>query len=73
MEINMKKYELRSFQDKDIYTWDEIIDIIWGLECDLEEERFKNGELEGKIRELQSMVQYEPDYDPYDTHLLDLH
>ena len=35
MEINMKKYNLDNFSEKDIYTWDEIIAVIEGLEEEL--------------------------------------
>ena len=34
MEINMKGYNLESFKNKDIYTWDEIIGIIEELESE---------------------------------------
>ena len=37
MEINMKGYDLKSFQDKDIYTWDEILSTIEELEDKIEE------------------------------------
>lgn len=34
MEINMKGYNLESFKNKDIYTWDEIIGIVEELESE---------------------------------------
>lgn len=43
MEIVMKDYNLDSFKEKDIYTFDEIISIIEDLESDL---RMKEKELE---------------------------
>lgn len=43
MEIVMKDYNLDSFKEKDIYTFDEIISIIEDLESDL---RIKEKELE---------------------------
>ena len=41
MEINMKGYDLESFKEKDIWTWDEIVSTIQDLEYErksLEEE-----------------------------------
>lgn len=35
MEINMKEYNLDSFQDKDLYTWEEIINKIEELESEI--------------------------------------
>jgi len=32
MEINMKGYNFESFKEKDIYTWEEIVDVIDDLE-----------------------------------------
>lgn len=32
MKIVMKEYDLKSFKEKDVYTWDEILDIIQDLE-----------------------------------------
>ena len=45
MEINMKKYNLDSFQEKDLYSWDEIINKIEELEDE-------NCSLKGKYNEL---------------------
>jgi hypothetical protein len=46
MEINMKKYNLNSFKEKDIYSWEEIINIIEELETKIyeQEEEIKNYE-----------------------------
>lgn len=41
MEIVMKDYDLKSFKEKDVYNWEEILDIIQNLESEkfrLEEE-----------------------------------
>ncbi len=41
MEINMKGYDLESFKEKDIWTWDEIVSTIEELEInnkDLQEQ-----------------------------------
>ena len=32
MKIVMKDYNLKSFKEKDVYSWDEILDIIQDLE-----------------------------------------
>lgn len=46
MKIVMKEYDLKSFKEKDVYTWDEILDIIQ----DLESEKFK---LEEELEDLK--------------------
>ena len=46
MKIVMKDYDLKSFKEKDIYTWDEILDIIQ----DLESEKFR---LEEELEDLK--------------------
>lgn len=46
MKIVMKDYDLKSFKEKDVYTWDEILDIIQ----DLESEKFK---LEEELEDLK--------------------
>lgn len=46
MEIVMKEYDLKSFKEKDVYTWDEILDIIQ----DLESEKFR---LEEELEDLK--------------------
>ena len=41
MKIVMKDYDLKSFKEKDVYNWEEILDIIQNLESEkfrLEEE-----------------------------------
>ena len=40
MKIVMKDYNLKSFKEKDVYSWDEILDIIQ----DLESEKFRSEE-----------------------------
>lgn len=59
MEINMKKYNLESFQEKDIYTWDEIINKIEELEdenCSLKD---KYNELIEDVEENYKKISYE--------------
>lgn len=51
MEILMKEYNLDSFKEKDIYTWDEIIEIIENLEAD--KQYYKD-----KVRELEEDIEY---------------
>lgn len=46
MKIVMKEYDLKSFKEKDVYTWDEILDIIQ----DLESEKFR---LEEELEDLK--------------------
>lgn len=59
MEINMKKYNLESFQEKDIYTWNEIINKIEELEdenCSLKD---KYNELVEDVEENYKKISYE--------------
>lgn len=46
MKIVMKEYDLKSFKEKDVYTWNEILDIIQ----DLESEKFR---LEEELEDLK--------------------
>lgn len=56
MEINMKEYNLDSFKEKDLYTWDEIINKIEELESEIYR-------LEEEIEQLK----HKPDeWDEYD-------
>lgn len=50
MKILMKEYDLKSFKEKDVYTWDEILDIIQ----DLESEKFR---LEEELEDLKQNVE----------------
>lgn len=50
MEIVMKDYNLKSFKEKDVYTWNEILDIIQ----DLESEKFR---LEEELEDLKQNVE----------------
>lgn len=62
MEINMKGYNLDSFQDKDIYTWDEIVDKIESLEAQIKEYEEKIENLEHKPDEWDEYDRCEDDY-----------
>ena len=46
MKIVMKEYNLKSFKEKDVYSWDKILDIIQ----DLESEKFR---LEEELEDLK--------------------
>lgn len=46
MKIVMKEYNLKSFKEKDVYSWNEILDIIQ----DLESEKFR---LEEELEDLK--------------------
>ena len=46
MKIVMKEYNLKSFKEKDVYSWDEILDIIQ----DLDSEKFR---LEEELEDLK--------------------
>lgn len=62
MEINMKDYNLESFKNKDLYTWDEIISTIEDLEARIEELEEKIEDLEHKHDELDEYDRCEDDY-----------
>lgn len=50
MQINMKSYNFESFQEKDLYYWDEIINKIEWLESEL---HTRTEELEELQRDLE--------------------
>lgn len=49
MEINMKKYDLDCFKKKDLYTWDEILDVIEDL-------IYENKNLKEELKDLEEDV-----------------
>lgn len=63
MNIVMKEYNLESFQDKDIYTWDEIINRIEDLEAELHTEREKREDLERDMEDNYRKVTVEEQID----------
>lgn len=63
MNIVMKEYNLESFQDKDIYTWDEIISRIEDLEAELHTEREKREDLERDMEDNYRKVSIEEQID----------
>lgn len=63
MNIVMKEYNLESFQDKDIYTWEEIISRIEDLEAELHTEREKREDLERDMEDNYRKVTVEEQID----------
>lgn len=63
MEINMKNYNLESFKEKDIYSWEEIISIIEDLECELHIKEEKIEELENDLESNYKKVPLAEQYD----------
>ena len=66
MEIVMKDYNLKSFKEKDVYTWDEILDIIQNLESEkfrLEEEL---EDLKQDMEENYKRISVNEQYEVYD-------
>ena len=63
MKIVMKDYNLKSFKEKDVYTWDEILDIIQNLESEkfrLEEElEDLKQDMEENYKKIPANEQYE--------------
>ena len=63
MKIVMKEYNLKSFKEKDVYSWDEILDIIQDLESEkfrLEEElEDLKQDMEENYKKIPATEQYE--------------
>lgn len=71
MEINMKNYNLTSFREKDLYTWDEIISKIEDLEAEL---YMKNEELENIKQDLEDnfkRISVNEQYEIYDDDFIE--
>lgn len=66
MKIVMKDYDLKSFKEKDVYTWKEVLDIIQ----DLESEKFRLEEeledLKQDVEENYKRIPVEEQYEVYD-------
>ena len=72
MEINMKNYNLTSFREKDLYTWDEIISKIEDLEAEL---YMKNEELENTKQDLEDnfkRISVNEQYEIYDDDFIEV-
>ena len=69
MKIVMKEYNLKSFKEKDVYSWDEILDIIQDLESEkfrLEEElEDLKQDMEENYKKIPANEQYEVFYDDF--------
>lgn len=63
MKINMKNYNLESFKEKDIYSWEEIISIIEDLECELHTKEEKIEELENDLESNYKKISLAEQYD----------
>lgn len=66
MKINMKEYNLDSFSKKDVYSWDEIIAVIEGLEEELHD--YKNTDDE-QVSELDEQFDEDRNTLAYDINL----
>lgn len=65
MKIVMKEYNLKSFKEKDVYSWDEILDIIQ----DLESEKFRlEEELEDLKEDMDENYKRKPISEQYVVH-----
>ena len=66
MKIVMKEYNLKSFKEKDVYNWEEILDIIQ----DLESEKFRLEEeledLKQDMEENYKRISVNEQYEVYD-------
>lgn len=62
MEMIMKGYNLDSFSDKDVYSWDEIIATIEELESEIrmlrDEKEKREQDIEDNFRRIQVTDQY---------------
>lgn len=65
MKIVMKEYDLKSFKEKDVYTWNEILNIIQ----DLESEKFRlEEELEDLKEDMDENYKRKPISEQYVVH-----
>ena len=65
MEIVMKDYNLKSFKEKDVYSWEEILDIIQ----DLESEKFRlEEELEDLKKDMEENYKRIPVSEQYEVY-----
>lgn len=65
MKIDMKEYNLESFKLKDLYTWEEIIDIIYDLEYQIETLQEETKILKHKYDEWDDYDNNEEEYKKY--------
>ena len=63
MKINMKEYNLKSLREKDIYTWEELIDIIQNLEDTIEYQQEEIENLKQDIEDNYKPISREEEID----------
>ena len=67
MQIVMKDYNLKHFQEKDIYSWEEIISIIEDMENDIIRLKEEKNDLESDIEYNYKPIPKHEQYDIYDN------
>ena len=67
MEIVMKGYNLESFKDKDIYTWEEIISVIETLEAQIYEANETISKLTKDMEDNYKRIEVKDQIDVYDN------
>ena len=67
MQIVMKDYDLKHFQEKDIYSWEEIVSIIEDMENDIIRLEEKKNDLESDIEYNYKPIPKHEQYDIYDN------
>ena len=67
MEIVMKGYNLESFKDKDIYTWEEIISVIETLEAQIYEANETITKLTSDMEDNYKRIEVKDQIDVYDN------
>lgn len=67
MEIVMKEYNLESFKEKDIYTWEEIISVIETLEAQIYEANEAITKLTKDMEDNYKRIEVKDQIDVYDN------
>lgn len=67
MEIVMKEYNLESFKEKDIYTWEEIISVIETLESQIYEANETISKLTKDMEDNYKRIEVKDQIDVYDN------
>lgn len=67
MEIIMKEYNLESFKEKDIYTWEEIISVIETLEAQIYEANETITKLTKDMEDNYKRIEVKDQIDVYDN------
>ena len=67
MQIVMKDYDLKHFQEKDIYSWEEIVSIIEDMENDIIRLKEEKNDLESDIEYNYKPIPKHEQYDIYDN------